>query len=74
MYIKITEENLDYINKARKKYFDRNNIGLNENYIDCNDLSYVGGNSFHYLTTYISFEKFKSMFPLEEQNKPIELW
>jgi hypothetical protein len=77
MYIKITEENLDYINKARKKYnedyknpttFEYN---INIDKTDNNPLRSCCANENN---NFISFKKFKKLYPLEEQNKPIELW
>lgn len=73
MYIKITEENLDYNNKARKKYnsFPYNcPIDITRKFIHVTKLTYYIDSGLNI----ISFEKFKKLNPLKEINKPIELW
>jgi hypothetical protein len=79
MFIKITEENLDYINKARFKYNEnyKNPITLDlYNSIDIDKTDYDPLKTSHsnYNNNFISFERFKKLYPLEEINKPIELW
>lgn len=78
MYIKITKENIDYINKARKKYnkywkdpitLHHSNIRIIKNDADCLLSANKEKNE-----NYITFEEFKRLYPLEEINKPIELW
>jgi hypothetical protein len=77
MFIKITEENLDYINKARFKYNEdyRNPIGLQYDIdIDKTDNNPLRTCHAYKSDNFISFERFKKLYPLEEINKPIELW
>jgi hypothetical protein len=73
MYIKITEENLDYINRARLKYADfkyKHPIDISKKFIDVKSLTYDNLSN----PNLISFKEFKKLYPLKKINKPIELW
>jgi hypothetical protein len=77
MFIKVTKENLDYINKARKKYNEdyKNPTTFEYNIdIDKTDNNPLRSCYANENNNFISFEEFKKLYPLEEINKPIELW
>jgi hypothetical protein len=79
MLIKITEKNLDYINKVRFKYNRnyKNPITLHQYNcidIDKNDYDPLKTSHAYKSDNFICFETFKKLYPLEEINKPIELW
>ena len=77
MFIKVTKENVDYINKARLKYNEdyKNPTTFEYNiYIDKTDNNPLRSYYANANNNFISFEEFKKLYPLEEINKPIELW
>jgi hypothetical protein len=78
MFIKVTKENLDYINKARQKYNTsyKDFINTCANVIDIskNNIDPLRTSTSNRVDRFISFEEFKKLYPLEETNKIIELW